>query len=114
MITFMISPAQGTPILDRTVTKGLSSTPALSHGISAAMTTIEPMKKMVRRARVARIARGMVVPGSSTSPAVTPMSSVPEKAKLMARIVVNTAPNPLGKRPSWYRFVSPRNERCPS
>ena len=78
------------------------------------MTMIEPMKKMARRARVARIARGTVVPGSSTSPAVMPMSSVPEKAKFTARIVVNTAPKPLGKRPSRYRLVSPRNERCPS
>ena len=74
------------------------------------MMTIEPMKKMTRRASVARIARGMVVPGSSTSPAVIPMSSVPEKAKLTARIVVNTAPRPLGKRPSLYRFVSPGAE----
>ena len=64
------------------------------------------MKKTTSLASVARIARGIVAPGSFTSPAVMPMSSVPEKAKFTARIVVNTAPRPLGKRPSPVRFDS--------
>ena len=65
--------AASTPIASKTVTKGLCSTPALRHGMRQDMTVMEPMKNRMRRASVARIALGMVRPGSAVSPAVMPM-----------------------------------------
>lgn len=84
---FMMSPAYGMPMPLNTSTNGLSPTPALRHGISAHITVIEPMKKSTRRHRVVWMAFGTAVCGSLVSPAVTPMSSVPENAKLTVRIV---------------------------
>ena len=51
-----------------------------------------PMKKIIRRQRVVLIAVGMVWAGSLVSPAVIPISSVPEKAKLTGSRVVKTTP----------------------
>ncbi|SDO51209.1 hypothetical protein SAMN04489749_1167 [Bifidobacterium longum] len=87
-----------------TSTNGLSPTPALRHGISAHITVIEPMKKSTRRHSVVWMAFGTAVCGSLVSPAVTPMSSVPENAKLTVRIVANTGMKPLGKTPSLMRL----------
>ena len=65
------------------------------------MTTMEPMKKMTRRNRVVWLAFGMALSGSLVSSAVTPISSVPEKAKFTVSMVVNTGIHPLGNiRPS--------------
>ena len=106
MTTFMIVPAEGIPIALKTVTNGLSSTPASCQGMRALIAVIEPMKKTTRRHRVAWMGRGTVAPGSFVSPAVIPMSSVPEKAKLTVSMVVKTAPRPVGKRPSAVRLCS--------
>lgn len=45
--------------------------------------------------------------GSLASPAVIPISSVPEKAKLTVSIVVNTPPKPLGNQPFLVRLLRP-------
>ena len=58
---FMMSPANGMPIDWNTSTNGLVSTPDLRHGISAAMTAIEPMKKIARRSTVVCTAFGIAV-----------------------------------------------------
>ena len=65
------------------------------------------MKKRTSRHRVVWIALGRVFSGSLASPAVIPINSVPEKAKLTVSMVVKTPPIPVGKRPSLVRFVSP-------
>ena len=62
------------------------------------------MKKMTRRNRVVWIAFGMALSGSLVSPAVTPISSVPEKAKFTVSMVVNTGIHPLGNNPSFTKF----------
>ena len=69
-------------------------------GISAAITVIAPRKKTTSRQRAARIARGTACRGFCASPAVTPISSVPEYAKSTASIVVNTMGRPWGNQPS--------------
>jgi len=66
--------------MSKTSTKGLSLTPALSYGRSAAITTIEPTKSTSRRSTVERSARGMLRAGSLVSPAATPTISAPLKA----------------------------------
>ena len=93
-------------MLLKTSTNGLSPTPAWRHGISAHITVIEPMKNSTRRHSVVWMAFGTVVSGSRVSPAVTPMSSVPENAKLTVRIVANTGMKPLGKTPSLMRLTN--------
>lgn len=77
---FMMSAAAGSPARSKTVTKGLSSRPALLKGTMAAITAMAPMKKTVSLMTAVRIARGMERCGSSASPAATPISSVPLKA----------------------------------
>ena len=101
---FIASPAKGRPMELNTSTKGLSSTPASCQGISEAMTMMEPVKKMTRRNRVVWIAFGKALSGSLVSPAVTPISSVPEKAKFTVSMVVNTGIHPLGNNPSFTKF----------
>ena len=97
---FMMSAAYGTPMLEKTVTKGLSSRPAFSYGMVAAMTTIAPMKKITRRSTVVRMALGMFRAGSVVSPAATPISSEPENAKKTTRTVTITPVKPFGNRPA--------------
>ena len=57
------------------------------------------MKKITKRQSVVLIALGIAFCGSSASPAVIPINSVPEKAKLTVNIVVNTPLKPLGNQP---------------
>ena len=101
------SAAYGIPRRSNTVTKGLFRIEASSTGRSAARTTIVPMKKTTRRMIVVLTASGITFSGLAVSPAATPMSSVPEKAKLTATIVVRSGRNPLGKSPADVRFESP-------
>ncbi len=71
------------------------------------MKKMEQMKKMISRHKVVWMALGRVFSGSLASPAVIPISSVPEKAKLTVSIVVKTPPKPVGNQPSLVRLVKP-------
>ena len=97
---FMMSPVNGMPIDWNTSTNGLASTPDLRHGISAAMTAIEPMKKIARRSTVVCTAFGIALDGSFVSPAATPTTSVPEKANTTVSRVEKIGSTPLGSQPS--------------
>ena len=78
-------------ILDRAVAKGLSSTPASFQGQRRDDgDRADEEDDRAGRRRTDRAEDGGA--RASASPAVMPMSSVPEKAKLTVRIVVNTAP----------------------
>ena len=96
---FITSPANGMPMLWNTSTNGLASTPDCFQGISAAMTAIEPMKKIARRNTVVCTAFGIARSGFLVSPAATPTTSVPEKANTTVRSVENTGIIPLGNQP---------------
>ncbi len=74
-----ISAAYGIPTFSNTSTNGLFSTPACCIGISAASTNTVPIKKIISRAMVVRIATGITLRGFSVSPAAMPISSVPRK-----------------------------------
>ncbi len=63
------------------------------------MTTIVPTKNMSKRQIAALIALGTVFAGSSASPAATPISSVPEKAKFTMSMVVKIGNKPCGNQP---------------
>ena len=99
------SAAYGMPMRSKTVTNGLLRIEASSIGRSAARITIVPMKKSTRRTTVVRTAIGMTFSGFCVSPAATPMSSVPENAKLTAIIVVRSGSRPFGKRPPSVRLL---------
>ncbi len=97
---FITSPANGMPIDWNTSTNGLVSTPDLCHGINAAMTAIEPMKKIARRSTVVCTALGMAFDGSFVSPAATPTTSVPENANTTVSNVEKIGSMPFGSQPS--------------
>ena len=102
-----ISAAYGIPTFSNTSTNGLFSTPACCIGISAASTNTVPIKKIISRAIVVRIATGMTLRGFSVSPAAIPISSVPEKAKFTATIVIRIGKPPCGNQPSAVILLSP-------
>ena len=102
-----ISAAYGMPTFSNTSTNGLFSTPACCIGINAASTNTVPIKKMMSRAMVVRIATGITLCGFSVSPAAMPISSVPEKAKLTATMVIRIGRPPCGNQPSAVMLLSP-------
>lgn len=97
---FITSPANGMPIDWNTSTNGLVSTPDLCHGINAAITAIEPMKKIARRNTVVCTAFGIALDGSFVSPAATPTTSVPENANTTVSSVEKIGSTPFGSHPS--------------
>ena len=87
-----------------TRTNGLFTTPAWSIGISAASTNTVPIKNTTRRITVVRIAQGTTFSGFSVSPAAMPISSVPEKAKFTATMVIRIGRVPCGSQPAAVRL----------
>ena len=87
-------------------TNGLSVNIFDEPGIKAPMTTIVPINSVINKNSVLLMALGMFFSGWLVSPAATPISSVPLKAKFAESRTIKTAPTPCGKTPFETKLVN--------